>query len=448
MSSQASGFDEKTPLEKLYEREQNTPSQLYLRQSVNGDWLDFDWRSFGLHARKIAAFLHSLNLEDGSRIAIHAKNCAEWMMVDVGIMLAGHVSVPLYPGQPEASMRYCLEHSDSKVMFMGRTDNPEALVAAIPEGVVKVGIWGNKEPVDISSEEIFARFEPYAQSPVPALDQLFTIMYTSGTTGNPKGVMHAYSSVAFTVPRMIAEEKYDHNDRFFSYLPLSHAAERIVVGLMSIYTGSVVHFGEGLDTFVRDLQRVRPTFFFSVPRLWKKFKEGVDAKLPPAKQKILFNIPILSYFIKKKIQKGLGLDKTRKCVTGSAPTPKDLQEWYVNLGLPLMDGYGMTENFIYGCICRDKPIPGSVGGTYADNEVKIGENNEILFKSRAIMQGYYLEPEKTAEVLRDGYYHTGDTGYIDDNGNLYVTGRVSAVFKTTKGKFIKPTTVETRFGDT
>lgn len=441
-------FVEDTPLEKLYEREANNPKQVYLRQSVDGEWLDYDWYTFGQNARKIAAYLNSLNLEDGSRIGIHAKNCAEWLMVDVGIMLSGHISVPLYPGQPESSMRYCLEHSDTKVMFMGATDNPEALEQSIPSGVIKVGFGANELSCEISSADIFSNFKPMLESPVYPKDKLFTIMYTSGTTGNPKGVMHDYAAVAFAIPRMIAEEGYDHNDRFFSYLPLSHAAERIIVGLMSIYSGAVVHFGEGLDTFVRDLQRVRPTFFFSVPRLWKKFKEGVDSKMSPAKQKLLFSIPIVSGLVKKKIQKGLGLDQARKCITGSAPTPVDLQEWYVALGLPLMDGYGMTENFIYGCICRGTPIPGSVGQTYDDNEVKIGENNEILFKSRAIMRGYYLEPEKTAEVMEGGYYHTGDTGRIDEDGNLYITGRLSEVFKTSKGKFIKPTLLEAEFGDT
>lgn len=441
-------FVEDTPLQKLYQREANNPKQVYLRQSVDGEWVDCDWQTFGQRARQIAAYLKAQNFEDGSRIAIHAKNCAEWLMVDVGIMLSGHISVPLYPGQPEASMRYCLEHSDSKLIFMGATDNPEALQKAVPEGVATVGIWGNKLECDIDTQAIFTNHEAMQENPEHPKDKVFTIMYTSGTTGNPKGVMHDYGTVAFVVPRMIAEEGYDHNDRFFSYLPLSHAAERIVVGMMSIYSGAVVHFGEGLETFVRDLQRVRPTFFFSVPRLWKKFKEGVDMKMSPRKQKILFNIPILGNIIKKKIQVGLGLDQTRKCITGSAPTPVDLQEWYVNLGLPLMDGYGMTENFVYGCICRDKPIPGSVGKTYADNEVKIGEGGEILFKSDAIMRGYYLEPEKTAEVLVDGYYHTGDTGRIDEHGNLHVTGRLSEAFKTSKGKFIKPTQLEQFFGDT
>jgi len=443
-----SQFVEDTPLEKLYQREASNPKQVYLRQSVNGEWVDYDWQSFGQHARKIAAYLKSKNFADGSRIAIHAKNCAEWMMIDVGIMLAGHISVPLYPGQPEASMRYCLEHSETLLVFMGGTDNPEALEASIPAGTVKVGMWANTLGCDIDTQTIFAEYEPMAESPIHPKDKIFTIMYTSGTTGNPKGVMHDYDTVSFVVPRMIAAEGYDHNDRFFSYLPLSHAAERIVVGLMSVYSGAVVHFGEGLETFVRDLQRVRPTFFFSVPRLWKKFKEGVDSKMSPRKQKILFNIPILGTLIKKKIQAGLGLDQVRKCVTGSAPTPVDLQEWYVNLGLPLMDGYGMTENFVYGCMCQGLPVPGSVGQTYADCEVKIGEGEEILFKSRAVMRGYYLEPEKTAEVLVDGYYHTGDTGRIDELGNLHVTGRLSETFKTSKGKFVKPTELEKLFGDT
>ncbi|MFI2811735.1 MULTISPECIES: AMP-binding protein [Microbulbifer] len=441
------GLQGRQPLDILYQREREQPDRIYLRQMQQRQWREYTWGEVMDRARRIAAFLGE-RYQPGDRIAIHAKNCADWIIVDIAIMLAGMVSVPLYPGQSTTSMRYVLEHSESRLIFCGASDDNEALkevAATLPS----VAIQRCEIDCDESLEQLVAEHRAITDCPLYPDDQVFTIMYTSGTTGNPKGVMHTWSAISFAVPNMVRGFGFDESDRFFSYLPLAHAAERIVVEFHSLYAGTPVHFPESLDTFLADLQRTRPTMFFSVPRLWAKFKEGIDAKIPPRIQHLLLQLPGVNRWFRNKVQKGLGLDQARMLVTGASPISIDLQKWYHRMGMMVTDGYGMTENFIYGCITHmgETPVPGTVGKPFWDCEVKISERGEILFRSRALMKGYYLEPEKTAEVLRDGYYHTGDEGYIDSDGLLHVTGRLADSFKTSKGKFIQPPELEGRFGD-
>lgn len=435
-----------TPLEMLYHWEQAAPDRVYLRQPVKRQWRELTWGEFADRVRRLATFIHKQNYPAGTRIALYGNNCSDWVVVDLAIMLSGHISVPLYPGQAPESISYVLEHSDAQLMFEGDSDRPGLPEDSLPPGILRVGIDECTEEVDHSLEDILARELPWDESPCSDLDTIFTIMYTSGTTGNPKGVQHSYSSLTFVMTRMTQPFGYGEKDRFVSYLPLAHAAERIAVEMQSLYCGASVSFTESLDTFVEDLRAIKPTMFFSVPRLWLKFKEGVESRLSPRVTRLLLKIPGIAEWTKRKIQRQLGLECVRIFITGSAPTPPEVKSWFARLGMPLRDGYGMTENLIYGTISIEDPVPGSVGRPFADNELKIADNGEVLFKSRATMKGYYLEPEKTAEVLKDGYLHTGDTGYIDKKGNLYLTGRLSETFKTTKGKFVKPTTLENLFG--
>ncbi|SDZ96059.1 AMP-binding protein [Microbulbifer marinus] len=437
----------KQPLELLYQREREQAGEVYLRQMVQREWREYTWGDVMDRVRRIASFLRE-RFEPGDRIAIHAKNCADWIIVDIGIMLAGMVSVPLYPGQSASSMEYVLEHSDSKLLFCGASDDNSAL-SQVAGRLPTVAIQRCEIECDSTLEVLLESHSPYPESPLFPEDKVFTIMYTSGTTGNPKGVMHTWSAITFAVPNMVRGYGYDETDRFFSYLPLAHAAERIVVEFHSLYSGTPVHFPESMETFLEDLQRARPTMFFSVPRLWAKFKEGIDAKISPSLQRTLLRIPGLNSWFKRKVQQGLGLDQARMLVTGASPISVDLQKWYHRMGMMVADGYGMTENFIYGCNTHmgETPVPGTVGKPFWDCQVKISEEGEILFKSDALMKGYYLEPEKTAEVIRDGFYHTGDAGFIDDDGLLHITGRLSDTFKTSKGKFVQPATLENRFGE-
>ena len=433
-----------TPLEMFYRWEQETPDKVYLRQPKNLEWSEYTWREVADKVRRIAAFLQAQDYPAGSRIGIWSSNSMDWPIVDLAIMLSGHISVPIYPGQDIDSANYIFNHSEVRLVFCGDFDQYARVAEALPEGVTTVAMLGCKFETDNTLESIYESFDPYAGSPVPNPEDVFTIIYTSGTTGNPKGVMHMHQTPGHVVPGLVKAFHLDQEpNEFFSFLPMSHAAERIVVEMCSLYANASISFSEGLETFGDEIRSVQPTLFFAVPRLWVKFKAGVDAKLPPEMQANLTDEQ------KAGIAQMLGLSRARFILTGSAPCPRDVQDWFLDMGIVLRDGYGMTENFIHGCAWTrdDRPISGCVGQPMDDSvQVRLSDSGEIQFKSKGLMKGYYLNPEKTEEVFDDGWYCTGDSGKFDENGNLWVTGRVSEVFKTSKGKFIVPMKLESLFG--
>ncbi len=434
----------KTPLEMFYRWEREAPNQVWLRQPKALQWTDYTWAQVSDQVRRIATYLRDQNYPAGSSIGIWSANSKDWPIVDLAIMLAGHVSVPLYPGQDVETARYIIDHSGMKLVFLGAFDIAASADEVITPAVRRVAMLGCAASVETSLDDIVRTCAPYSASPTPDPEAIFTMLYTSGTTGNAKGVMHAHATPGHVVPDLVELFRLGGGGKnMFSFLPMSHAAERIAVEMVALYANATISFSEGLATFGEELRSVQPDFFFAVPRLWIKFKEGIDAKIPPAAQAGLTEEQ------KAQLRFMLGLSKAAFVLTGSAPCPRDVQQWFIDLGIWLRDGYGMTENFIHGSAwgSPEKPIPGCVGQPMNKSiELKIGNENEIMFKSKGLMKGYYREPEKTAEALVDGWYRTGDTGRIDENGNLWVTGRLSEVFKTSKGKFIKPTALEDRFG--
>jgi long-chain acyl-CoA synthetase len=277
------------------------------------------------------------------------------------------------------------------------------------------------------------------------MDAICTIIYTSGTTGQPKGVVHTYRSMAWGVTSATGRVRMDARDRYISYLPLAHVAERMLIEQASLRYGGRVFFAEALDTFVQDLQRARPTIFFSVPRLWVKFQHGVHAKMPAHKLSRLMALPLVGWLVRRKILKGLGLDQCRLAAGGAAPMPTDVLHWYRKLGLDLIEVYGMTEN----CGVSHSTLPGSrqtgsVGLPYDEVESRIApDTGEIQMRCGALMQGYYKEAAATAEAMTpDGWLRTGDKGHIDAQGYLSITGRVKDIFKTSKGKYVAPAPIE------
>jgi long-chain acyl-CoA synthetase len=284
-------------------------------------------------------------------------------------------------------------------------------------------------------------------SPVRPADELCTIMYTSGTTGMPKGVMHSFGTLAWNLAAGLKRVPLDHNARMLSYLPMSHIVERVLVEHGCLAVGMQVYFAESLDTFTLDLQRAKPTVFFSVPRLWVKFQQGINAKMPPAKLDRLLKLPIIGGLVRKKVLKALGLDQCIFAAGGAAPMPPDLLRWYTRLGLDLIEGYGMTENgAISHATLPGKSRPGTVGLPYEGVQSRIDPaSGEIQMKSPGVMLGYYKEPEQTkAAFTEDGWLKTGDKGALDAEGNLKITGRVKDLFKTSKGKYVAPAPIEDR----
>ncbi|MEH6581745.1 MAG: AMP-binding protein [Halioglobus sp.] len=439
----------KTPLEMFYRWESEVPEQVFLRQSLGADgWLEFTWAQVSDRVRRLAAFINSLGLAKGSNIALWSSNTADWPVVDLAIQLSGHVSVPLYPGQDCDSARYILTHAEAQLIFLGEFDQHQHAADVLPADVPTVAIRGCEVDCDYAIEAVLADTEPFTGLPIPDADSLMTIVYSSGTTGHPKGVMLNYGTPragTTLLDRWLDTAGADftgERGRLFSFLPMSHIAERCIVELAGIYCNASISFSAGLDTFAEELRSVQPTQFFAVPRLWAKFKAGVDALIPPEAQAGLGDTE------KQFIRQQLGLESARCIISAAAPIPHDIHQWYLDMGIQLREAYGMSETCGLGTFWQsdDTPVPGTVGTPVADVEMKITEQGEVLFKTSAMMAGYYKNPEKTAEVIVDGWYHTGDRGHVEDDGLLRITGRIGEIFKTTKGKFIHPAKIENEFG--
>lgn len=449
------------PLARFLHWEAVQPNKVYMTQPFpDGRVVNYTWAEVGDQVRRMAAHLLSLDLPAASHIAILGKNSAHWIMADIAIWMAGHVSVPIYPTMSGEAARYVLEHSESCLLFLGKldgvSDNWDGIKPILPAKLPQIALPmapSMTPPSDVPQwDDLIASHAPLTQPHFAAPDALATIIYTSGSTGQPKGVMHSQASAAGACAAMTDTFGLNENDRMISYLPLAHAAERAAVELHSMFLGFHVYFSDSLATFAADLRRARPTFFFSVPRLWTKFHQAVEAKMPDKKLKRLLAIPLVSTLVRKKILKQLGLDHCRIAVTGSAPLPPSLVTWYRNLGLEMLDGYGMTENFAASHFSRIGQVRiGYVGSPVYGASARISDHSdnagELEVKSPAQMLGYYKLPDQTAEVMTaDGYMKTGDRGEIDEKNRLKITGRVKELFKTSKGKYVAPAPIENRLG--
>jgi long-subunit acyl-CoA synthetase (AMP-forming) len=437
--------EQKLVLDDAYHWEDTTPDKIWLTQPIgSGEVQTYTWAEAMDQVRRMAAHLKSLNLPPGSHIAMASKNCAHFFFTDLAIWMAGHVSVALYPTLKADTVAYILDHSEAKLLFVGKLDDLPEIQKGIPEGMPCIS-FPLAPPNDYESwDEIVARTEPLQGKPRRQADEPALIAYTSGSTGLAKGVMHSFASIANAVKGGEQIFHAEPGDRMISYLPLAHIFERLCVESQSIHTGMQVFFAESLDTFVADLNRAQPTIFVSVPRLWLKFQLGVFQKLPPQKLSRLLRIPLLNRVIKKKVLTGLGLQNVRLAISGSAPIPPDLIQWYRDLGLELLEGYGMSEDFAYSHVSfPGRGRVGYVGHPMPGVEVKISDEGEILIKSPANMMGYYKQPELTAECYtEDGFFRTGDRGERDEDGRLRITGRVKELFKTSKGKYVAPVPIE------
>lgn len=425
------------------------PNKVYFTQPFSAEkTVDYTWAQVADQVNRMAAYLQSLNLPEKTHIGILGKNSAHWIMADLAIWRAGHVSIPLYPTLNAETAEYVLDNSDAKMIFIGKMDE---LWRVVEKGI----------PVDMPTitlplapdlkhakkwDDIVAATAPTTKPVKRSKDEMATMLYTSGSTGKPKGVMISFNAMTSIMKGTSQVMSFNSSDRMISYLPLAHAAERAVLETSSLFYGFQVYFSFGLDSFIQDLQRARPTLFFSVPRLWTKFYNGICGKIPLGVQHIIFRIPVLSGLFKKFLLKKLGLAEVRMALSGSAPLAPALMSWYRNLGLELLEGYAMSENFAYShCSLPGKVRVGYVGNTYPGVECKISEVGEVLVKSPCNMMGYYKNPELTAEsYTEDGFLKTGDMGEIDAQGRLKITGRVKELFKTSKGKYIAPVPIENR----
>jgi long-chain acyl-CoA synthetase len=439
----------RTPIENFYHWETNTPDNIYLSQPLGDEKKEYTFKEAGNQARRMAAALQDMNLPEKSHIGIVSKNCAHWIISDLAIMMSGHISVPFYATLVADQLNQVLTHSECKVLFVGKLDSWKTMKDGIPPSVKCIAYPSFYDGCPASEmdewDNIISKHEPLQENIKPKDEDLFTIIYTSGTTGVPKGVMLTNAAtISALIDTQNEVQLNTPNARFFSYLPLCHIAERNIVESASMATGGTVFFADTLESFQKNLQDAMPTHFLAVPRIWTKFQQGVLSKMTPSKLDLLLKIPFVKAVIKGKIQKGLGLANAKVILTGAAPMPPSLLDWYKKLGITIREAYGMSENVgAHSIMPIDAVKSGTVGKPYSKVETRIHpETGEIQMKAPWNTIGYYKEPILTEGLLQDGWLCTGDMGEVDSEGYLKITGRVKDMFKSAKGEYIVPSPIE------
>ncbi len=442
---------------KFYEWEKKFRDNPYLRQPFGDEWEEYTWGKVGDMARRLATGLKSLGLRDGAHIGIYSKNCREWIISDLAIVMAGYVSVPFFPSLNGKELSYIMEYGDVDALFLGKIETWEDIKNDLPNDMPMITFPHYKGCSEVTRgfkwHDFINSYEPIQNPNKPKLSDLWTIIFTSGTTGNAKGVMLTYQAidgikVVLDDPNNPLGIKHDGNNDFISYLPLNHIFERVVIEWCSFRYGGTISFVETIDTFGKNLKAVQPHVFAAAPRVWTKLQVGILSKFSQKTLDILLNIPLISGLLKKLIKKGLGFTRTRIAVSGSAPMPVELIEWFRKVGIFITNGYGMTENC---AICssvdgKDFGKLNTVGKPQKGVDLKIDEETgEILMKGPFVMIGYYKNEELTQQTLRGGWLHTGDKGFLDEDNYLHITGRVADSFKTSKGEYIEPLTLEQYF---
>ncbi len=431
------------PLSIFQKWEKETPNKLLFHQPISGRAITFTYAEAGREARSLASALKGMNLPPRSRVAILSKNCAHWMIADLAIWMAGHISVPIYPTLSSRSIAPILEHSGTRVIFVGKLDDYNSQRDGIAKEIQKISFPFYGADDGLKWEDLVATHEPLTEVARFDPKEVATIKYTSGTTGDPKGVMLSFEAIDHALAHAFRVLGTNQEERFFSYLPLSHIAERMLVEMGVIYNGAAVYFSESIEKFPADLAHAEPTIFLAVPRIWSKFREKILEKLPQKKLSMLLSIPLVSTLIKKQIRKKLGLAKAKWTLTGASPITVELLEWYEQLGITIREVYGMTENLAYAYSNVGEVKFGSVGKLWSNVEARLSSEGEIQTKSPATMLGYYRNEELTRESFTaDGFLKSGDVGEVDKNGFLTITGRIKDQFKTDKGKYIAPSPIE------
>ena len=435
----------KTPVEMLAHWVDTQGDEIYLRQPINGKYVDFTWREVQQKMQQITGALRHLGLVPGDKVAVLSKNCAEWFITDLALMHGGYISVPIYPTANADTIRYVLEHSGTKAIFIGKLDYWADQEAGVGGDILRLAMPYDTMPAQYQWDQLLSLGQPLVDVEYPTPDTTMTLIYTSGSTGKPKGAIHTFANYSWTCGVVVRDLQTNTADRLISYLPLAHITERVAIEGSSFYSGSSVAFVESLDSFVNDVQRCRPTVFFSVPRLWTLFQLNIINKIGENKLNFLLKVPIISSIIKRKIQKGLGLEHCRLLGSGSAPIPPTLLKWYHSIGMNICEAWGMTENCAYSIInfpFNPNKI-GSVGRAIEGCQVRRTEQGELMVKSPGLMKGYYLQEEATAAAFdEDGFFYTGDLCEIDSDGYIDITGRVKDNFKTSKGKYVAPGPIE------
>lgn len=437
-----------------------------LRQPAGKDVQTWTWRQYHDAACEIAAGLRALGIAKGDHVALCSETRAEFYLADQGILMNGSVAAALYPSYPPAELKQTIERSDAKALFV-EDARMLAKLKHVPVGHI-ILLTGEVEGA-LSLADL-RRHGSYSAEIAP--DDNAILYLTSGATGDPRMVMVTHRAVMANVHAGPSVLPLTADDITVAFLPSAHIAQRVVVEILPILSGTQVSFVESLAKLQNEIKSVRPTWFLAPPRVWERVYTSIRAEIlkrPAIAQKAFFaalglglgaakykrrgqpvplriRLPlrIANRLIFGKIRDRFG-GRLRVAASGAAPLGTDLAEFYEAIGMPLIEGYGLTEGGVTALNPIGAPRPGSIGKALPNVEFKVGEEGELLIRGDSLSRGYYKDPEATDELFRDGWLHTGDIGTIDPDGYIYITGRKKELIVASNGKKIFPARVETLF---
>ena len=435
-----------TLTEQLAHWAQECPERVWLRDLSEAGETPYSWSEAQNQVLAASAALEK-KLGSGQSMALLSKNRAHWVLADLAIIASGNISVPLFTTHTATTAEYILGFTETKVLFLGETSNWDAVKAVLPKDVLIITLPGVSCDIDHITWDslIKAGLGDHPAHKASASD-LISLVFTSGTTGMPKGVIQTHESNLIPVRRGTEAFASREDSRFFSYLPLSHIAERQIVEYGSMVACGEIWFNESIETLLRDLPACKPNIFFGPPRVWEQLQQAVLGKVG-GQEALDTLLEQDAEGISTMVLGGLGLTEVDYCLTAAAPTPPALIHWWEKLGLKLCEGFGQTEAMSLIVTKVDDRRIGSIGKPISGVEVKISDIGELLIRAEGCTPGYYQQPEKTAELWQDGWLHTGDKAYVDDDGFIFITGRVKDYFKTIEGKFVAPPPIEGMFAN-
>ncbi|MCY4396080.1 MAG: long-chain fatty acid--CoA ligase [Rhodospirillaceae bacterium] len=482
-------FDGCDSLPKLFrKRYTEGAATIAMREKNLGIWRSISWAGYGEAARNVGQGLMAMGLERGDVVSILSETNKEWMFADLGAICAGAASSGVYTTDSARQLEYIVNDSRSVFLFVENEEQLDKYLQvrdSVPtlKKVIVInleGLRGFEDPMTMSWEELLQLGRRYGEENPSAWDERIDgsapddtpiLVYTSGTTGPPKGAMISNRNILFQVSNGNAMLNFREGDNQLAFLPLCHIAERGFSMFLSIAYKTVVNFAESPETVAENVREVAPHYLFAVPRVWEKFYSGfmiqmqdatwvgkrlygwaigvgariadcrIEGTQPPLRDRLLYRLA--DFLVLHNVKTLIGLRRARWTATGAAPISPDLIRWYLALGIDMVELYGQTENT--GVATSNRPDEfkvGSVGMALPDTEVKISDRGEILIRGPHVFQGYLNNPEKTAETVVDGWLHTGDVGWVDNQGFFRITDRLKDIIITAGGKNVTPSEME------
>ena len=464
--------------------------RVFMRQKEMGLWREWTWQQTAVAVREIGNGLVALGFDRGQCASILSNTVVDWVLSDLAILSCGGVSNGIYPTDAAAQVEYLCADSATTILFVEDDEQLDKALAVRDRlsSLAKIVVFDTEGLRDFHDEQVlslerlreigrtFAAAQPQAlEERIGACraEDLAMLVYTSGTTGKAKGAMHSHAGIVYTVRGYNTIVAQDERDERMCFLPLCHIAERVGGEYFAVYTGSVLNFVERPETVPENVREIAPTVFTAVPRIWEKLYSGVTIAIResgPVQQAVYawaigtgrrvaervvagqrvgamlrLRFRLARALALDNVRKMIGIHRTRFCVTGAAPISPDLVVWYLSLGVPMVEVWGMTESCgasTYTPATRIKP--GMIGPACPYNEVRLEpETSEILVRGRNVFMGYLNQPEKTAETIdADGWLHTGDVGTQDADGYFRITDRMKDIIITAGGKNITPSELE------